>query len=135
MKPRSRETTPNQDDLDFIVDDGYQHDEDPDYIPPKENVLQGLDFTILSKNAKKLGAKSLDYSTRKNNKYMATLPGGKKVHFGSTKYEDYTIHKDKERRDKYLARAMKIKNKKGELTYTNPESSNYWSVHLLWPEK
>ena len=30
MKPRSRETTPNQEDLDFIVDDGYQHDEDPD---------------------------------------------------------------------------------------------------------
>ena len=135
MKPRSRENTPNQEDLDFIVDDGYQHDEDPDYIPPKENVLQGLDFTILSKNAKKLGAKSLDYSTRKNNKYMATLPGGKKVHFGSTKYEDYTIHKDKERRDKYLSRATKIKNKKGELTYNNPESPNFWSVNLLWPKK
>ena len=66
---------------------------------------------------------------------MATLPGGKKVHFGSPKYPDYTIHKDKERRDKYLSRATKIKNKQGELTYTNPESSNYWSVHLLWPKK
>ena len=42
---------------------------------------------------------------------MATLPGGKKVHFGSPKYPDYTIHKDKERRDKYLSRAMKIKNR------------------------
>ena len=70
-----------------------------------------------------------------NNKYMATLPSGKKVHFGSPKYPDYTIHKDKERRDKYLARATKIKNKQGELTYTNPESSNYWSVNLLWPKK
>ena len=66
---------------------------------------------------------------------MATLPGGKKVHFGSPKYPDYTIHKDKERRDKYRARATKIKNKQGELTFTNPESSNYWSVHLLWPKK
>ena len=95
--------------------------------------LQEKSLKKLTKNAKKLGAESLDYSSRKNSKYMAKLPGGKKVHFGSPKYEDYTIHKDKERRDKYLSRAMKIKNKKGELTYTNPESSNFWSVHLLWP--
>ena len=84
---------------------------------------------------KKLGAESLDYSTRKNNKYMATLPSGKKIHFGSPNYPDYLIHKDKERRERYLARAKKIKNKQGELTYTNPESSNFWSVNLLWPEK
>ena len=137
MEPRSRETTPTKEDLDFIVDDGYQHDEDPDYVPPSNEkfILTGDRFTKLTKRAKKLGAESLDYSTRKNNKYMATLPSGKKVHFGSPKYPDYTIHKDKERRDKYLARAIKIKNKQGELTYTNPESSNYWSVHLLWPKK
>ena len=135
MEPRSRETTPTKEDLDFIVDDGYQHDVDPDYIPKEKYVVTGSDFKRLTRNAKKLGAESLDYSTRKNNKYMATLPGGKKVHFGSPKYPDYTIHKDKERRDKYLARATKIKNKQGELTYNNPESSNYWSVHLLWPKK
>ena len=29
----------------------------------------------------------------------------------------------------------KIKNKQGELTYNNPESANFWSVHLLWPKK
>ena len=119
----SKETTPTKEDLDFIVD------KDPVYI------LEGPDFKRLTKDAKKLGAESLDYSKRKNNKYMATLPGGKKVHFGSSKYPDFTIHKDKERRDKYLSRAMKIKNKKGELTYTNPESSNFWSINLLWPRK
>ena len=100
-----------------------------------KNVLVGEEFDKLIDKAKDLGAISLDYSSRKNNKYMVTLPGGKKVHFGSPKYEDYTIHKDKERRDKYLSRAKKIKNKKGELTYTKPESSNYWSVNLLWPKK
>ena len=131
---RSRESTPDSENS-FIVDDGYRHDEDPDYVPPNERfILTGDKFTKLTKRAKKLGAESLDYSTRKNNKYMATLPGGKKVHFGSTKYADYLIHKDKERRDKYLARATKIKNKQGELTYKNPESSNYWSVNLLWPK-
>ena len=135
MESRSRETTPTKEDLDFIVDDGYKHEEDPDYAPKERYVLEGKEFKILTRNAKKLGAESLDYSTRKNNKYMATLPGGKKVHFGSPKYPDYTIHKDKERRDKYRARATKIKNKQGELTYTNPESSNYWSINLLWPKK
>ena len=117
MEPLSSETTPTKEDL------------NPEYI------LEGQDFKILTKNAKKLGAESLDYSSRKNNKYMVILPGGKKVHFGSPKYSDFTIHKDKERRDKYLSRAMKIKNKKGELTYTNPESSNFWSINLLWPRK
>ena len=33
MEPRSRETTPTKEDLDFIVDDGYRHDVDPDYVP------------------------------------------------------------------------------------------------------
>ena len=112
-----------KDDLDVIVD------------IPEKNILTGEDFKKLTKSAKKLGAESIDYSSRKNSKYMVTLPGGKKVHFGSPKYPDFTIHKDKERRDKYLSRAMKIKNKKGKLTYTKPESSNYWSVNLLWPKK
>ena len=119
------ETTFTKEDKDFVADDVIQ----------EKNVLTGEEFKKLIKNAKKLGAESLDYSSRKNNKYMVKLPDGKKVHFGSPKYEDYTIHKDKERRDKYLSRAMKIKNKQGELTYTNPESSNFWSVNLLWPKK
>ena len=119
------ETTSTKEDTDVISDDSNK----------KEYVLTGEEFNKLIKKAKNLGAESLDYSPRKNNKYMVKLPGGKKVHFGSSKYEDYTIHKDKERRDKYRARATKIKNKQGELTYNNPESSNYWSVHLLWPKK
>ena len=122
MEPRSRETTPTKED---IVSD---------YTPNDKNLVSGKEFEKLTRNAKKLGAESLDYSTRKNNKYMVTLTSGKKVHFGSTKYADYLTHKDKDRRDKYLARATKIKNKQGELTYNNPESANFWSVHLLWPK-
>ena len=134
MESRSRETTPTKEDLDFIVDDGYRHDVDPDYIPKDNYLVSRKEFKKLTRNAKKLGAESLDYSTRKNNKYMVTLQSGKKVHFGSKKYSDYLIHKNKDRRDKYLARATKIKNKQGELTYNNPESSNFWSVHLLCPK-
>ena len=128
-----------KEDLDFIVDDGYNHDEDPTYYPKEtcssdddKYVVSGKEFKKLTRKAKKLGAESLDYSTRKNNKYVATLPGGKKIHFGSSNYPDFLIHKDKERRERYLARAKKIKNKNGELTFNNPESANYWSVKLLW---
>ena len=78
MEPRSRETTPTKEDLDFIVDDGYRHDEDPDYVPDEKYLVSGKEFKKLTRNAKKLGAESLDYSTRKNSKYMATLSSGKK---------------------------------------------------------
>ena len=50
---------------------------------PAKNVVTGKDFAKLAKKALKLGAKSFDYSPRKNNKHVATLPDGKKVHFGS----------------------------------------------------
>ena len=138
----SKNDIPTKEDKDFIVDDGYNHDEDPTYEPKDsfssdddKYVVTGKEFKKLAKKAKKLGAESLDYSTRKNNKYVATLSSGKKIHFGSSQYPDFLIHKDKERKERYLTRAKKIKNKQGELTYTNPESANFWSVNLLWPEK
>ena len=56
---------------------------------------------------------------------------GKKIHFGSVNTEDFIIHKDSDRREKYLTKAMKITNKNGELTYQFPTYPNYWSVKLL----
>ena len=56
---------------------------------------------------------------------------GKKIHFGSLNTEDFIIHKDPDRRDKYLTKAMKISNKDGELTYQLPSYPNYWSVKHL----
>ena len=97
---------------------------------PKKTLVQGDDFKRLQKKAKKLGATSLDYSKRKNNKYMVEY-NGKKIHFGSANTEDFIIHKDPDRRDKYLTKAMKITNKNGELTYQLPTYPNYWSVKLF----
>ena len=56
---------------------------------------------------------------------------GKKIHFGSTKTEVFIIHKDSDRRDKYLIKPKKITNKDGELTYQLPSYPNYWSEKLL----
>lgn len=96
------------------------------------NLLEGNSFIELQQKAKKLGAQSLEYSKRKNSKYVVTLDNGKQIHFGSPNYQDFLIHKDKTRQDNYLKRATKIRNKKGELTYQNPETSNFWGVNLLW---
>ena len=41
-------------------------------------------------------------------------------------------HGDAVRRKSYLARAKGIKNKKGELTWKDKNSANWWSVHKLW---
>lgn len=97
-----------------------------------QNLLKGNDFIELQKKAKELGAKSLDYSKRKTNKYVVTLPNEKQIHFGSPLYQDFLIHKDKNRLENYLKRATKIRNKKGEFTYNNPESPNFWAINLLW---
>ena len=53
MEPRSRETTPTKEDLEFIVDDGYRHNEDPDYIPNEKIIIKGPVFKRLTRNAKK----------------------------------------------------------------------------------
>ena len=98
---------------------------------PKKTLVKEEDHKRLKKKAKKLGATSLDYSKRKNNKYVAEY-NGKKIHFGSTNTEDYIIHKDLDRREKYLAKAKKITNKNGDYTYNSPSFPNYWSVKLLW---
>ena len=98
--------------------------------PPQNYLAQGDDFKKLQKKAKKLGADSLQYSKRKNYKYMIEYDD-KKIHFGSAKTEDYLTHKDPVRRDKYLSKAKKISNKDGQLTYQIPSYPNYWSVKLL----
>lgn len=79
----------------------------------------------------RLGARDLKRSTRKNKKW-AVLYDGRWIHFGDTRYEDFTQHKDEERRYRYLKRALNITDKEGNLTAFDPYSPNYWSVNLLW---
>ena len=71
-------------------------------------------------------------STKKNKKFMITLPDGKVIHFGQIGYEDYLTHHDEQRRANYLARASAIKNKAGALTAHDIHSPNYYSIKLLW---
>ena len=66
-------------------------------------------------------------STNKNKKFDAIVDD-KKISFGAVGYSDYTIHKDPERKERYIARHKKNEdwNKSGIKT------AGYWSKHLLW---
>ena len=97
---------------------------------PQKNLVQGDNFKKLQKKAKKLGADSLQYSKRKNNKYMVEY-NNKKIHFGSAKTEDYITHRDSVPREKYLNKAKRITDKDDRLTHELPFYPNYWSVNLL----
>jgi hypothetical protein len=69
-------------------------------------------------------------STRKQSKYMVKNPQGKWIHFGSFNppMEDYTKHRDKDRQQRYLKRAMGIKGN----WFNNPYSPNMLSINILW---
>ena len=74
-------------------------------------------------------------STKKGKKGMVyVMKDGKKrvIHFGATDYQDYTQHKDPERRKNYLIRSAGIRNKEGKLTKDDKNSANYWSRRINW---
>ena len=96
----------------------------------QKNLIPESELRKLRKKATILGADSLDYSKRKNYKYVVEY-NDKKIHFGSTKTDDYINHHDHVQREKYLKKAKKIKDKDGRLTYKLPFYPNYWSVNLL----
>lgn len=71
----------------------------------------------------------LSVSTRKDKKYMIYDElNDKFVHFGQMGYEDYTKHKNEDRRMNYLLRASNIRGNWKD----NPYSPNNLSINLLW---
>lgn len=82
------------------------------------------------------------YLSDKPSKKLMTIVNGKKIYFGSTLYKNYKDqtslldpafqHFDEKRRKNYIARASKIRDKEGNLTYLNPESANFHAIHILW---
>ena len=65
-------------------------------------------------------------SPLKNKKYLVITPDGKKINFGAYGYDDYTIHKDVERKKRYLKRHYKNEN------WLDLNTAGAWSVWLLW---
>lgn len=68
----------------------------------------------------------LSQSPRLDKKYMVITPDGKTIHFGARGYSDYTIHKDKIRRERYILRHVKNEN------WNNYNTPGFWARYLLW---
>lgn len=71
-------------------------------------------------------------SPKKGKKYRAHFKkDGKEVYtdFGATGYADYTVHKDTDRRDRYISRHKK------DLQTNNPTKAGYLSMFILWNKK
>lgn len=86
------------------------------------------DIKKVNKLSKIIYNKSVQPSTRKNKKYMILNDENKYVHFGDSRYADFTKHKDEERRQRYLDRATKIKGNWKKDKY----SPNNLAINLLW---
>ena len=67
-------------------------------------------------------------SNKVQKKYMVKNLDDKWVHFGEMGYNDYTRTLSKEKRDRYLKRAMAISGN----WMSNPYSPNNLAIHLLW---
>ena len=65
-------------------------------------------------------------SDKKGKKYDARIDGKKTVSFGAKGYTDYTLSKDKDKKDAYIAR-----HKKNE-DWSDPETAGFYAKHLLW---
>jgi Glu-tRNA(Gln) amidotransferase subunit E-like FAD-binding protein len=74
----------------------------------------------------KIPVVSIKLSPLKNKKYMIELKDGRIIHYGHPSYEDFLIHKDPERRARFLNRWKTNKN------IDNDNSALFYSVRLLW---
>lgn len=71
----------------------------------------------------------IEPSSRKGKKWMVTFYNqGRKgtVHFGASGYEDFTTHKDEERKMNYL------KRHKANQDWNDPHTAGFWARWALW---
>lgn len=86
---------------------------------------------IVYKKAKEIYGPNvdIDISPLKNKKYrILDSIKNKYVDFGDIRYQDFTKHKEEERRIRYLKRALNIRGDWAK----NPFSKNWLAISLLW---
>ena len=68
-------------------------------------------------------------STNRNKKFMVNFDNSHKtVHFGAAGYSDFTIHKDIDRKKRYIERHRLTEN----WTKSGITTAGFWSLWLLW---
>ena len=68
-------------------------------------------------------------SKTKDKKYDAIIDNKKTIHFGAKGYSDFTIHKDEERKDRYINRHKKTEN------WNDPKTAGFYAKNKLWNKK
>lgn len=80
----------------------------------------------------------LQRSPRKGKKWVVTTPAGKKVHFGAAGYSDFTKHKDKARKERYIARHAGNPggktSRRENWSKSGLDTPGFWSRWLTWSE-
>lgn len=100
-------------------------------IPKRDHLYKVSNPREVQKRAIEIyGKDAIVYKSNKPaKKYQILNPvSGKWIYFGDAKMEDFTKHKDADRRRRYLARALKIKGNWRDDIY----SPNYLAILLLW---
>jgi hypothetical protein len=67
-------------------------------------------------------------SDKKDKKYYIVSNNNNKVYFGATGYEDYTMHKDPARKERYIKRHQSNE----DWTKSGIDTPGFWSYHYLW---
>ena len=65
-------------------------------------------------------------SDKPDKKFEARIDGKKSIHFGAKGMSDFTIHKDPERKERYLQRHSKNED------WNNPLTAAFYATNLLW---
>ena len=78
-----------------------------DYLTKQLDLMISFDFQHFFFDLQMNGTITIKPSRKREKKLDALFPDGKVISFGAKGYSDYTIHKDPDRRDRYLARHSK----------------------------
>ena len=65
-------------------------------------------------------------SKKPNEKFDAVIDETKTVSFGAKGYSDFTIHKDEDRKNKYIKRHKTNEN------LNDPTTAGFYAKHVLW---
>lgn len=65
-------------------------------------------------------------SDKKDKKYMARIDGKKSIHFGQAGASDMTLHKNEDRKNRYILRHQKNED------WNDYNTAGFYSKHILW---
>lgn len=68
-------------------------------------------------------------SSKADKKWQVITPENHTIHFGAKGYSDFTLHKDIERKRRYIERHQNREN------WNDPNTAGFWSRWVLWNKK